>query len=295
VRDPWGFRPLSIGRVNGYWAVASESCALQTIGARDIEEIAPGTIVAIDADGPRYIEGAAPAKPSLCIFEYIYFARPDSIIGGRLIHEVRQSLGRELARQHPVEADLVISVPDSATAAAIGYAQESGIPYGEGLIKNRYIGRTFIEPNARLRQKGVALKFNTMPQILEGKRIVVVDDSIVRGTTSGPTIELLRRAGAREVHMRVSSPPIQHPCFMGVDMATYDELIAHRLSVEEIRRHINADTLGYLGLENMIRATRRSMGEFCLSCFTGDYPLGQGECAPERTRVPAYAEEGGQG
>jgi len=295
VRDPWGFRPLSIGRVNGYWAVASESCALQTIGAREIQEIAPGTIVAIDDRGPRFLEGAAPARSNLCVFEYIYFARPDSIIGGRLIHEVRQALGRELAKQHPVDADLVISIPDSATAAAIGYAQESGIPYGEGLIKNRYIGRTFIEPNDRLRQKGVALKFNTMPQILEGKRIVVVDDSIVRGTTSGPTIELLRRAGASEVHMRVSSPPIQHPCYMGVDMATYKELIAHRMSVEEIRRHINADTLGYLGLENMIRATGRPKDVFCLSCFTGEYPLGHENIVSEcGTPVPAYVGEGGK-
>ena len=281
VRDPWGVRPLSIGRINGYWAVASESCALQTIGAREIVEIPRGTIVAIDANGPRYLVGSERAKSNLCIFEYIYFARPDSIIGGRLIHEVRQALGRELAREHPVEADLVISVPDSATAAAIGYAQESGIPYGEGLIKNRYIGRTFIEPNDRLRQAGVALKFNTLPQVLEGKRLVVVDDSIVRGNTSGPIIELLRRAGASEVHMRVSSPPIKHPCFMGVDMATYDELIAHRLSVEGIRLKIGADTLGYLGLENMIHATRRPISEFCLSCFTGRYSLEGDEAARE--------------
>ncbi len=297
VRDPWGIRPLSIGRINGYWAVASESCALQTIGACDIKEIPRGTIVAIDADGPRYLLGAAPRKSSLCIFEYIYFARPDSIIGGQLIHEVRQALGRELARQHPVEADLVISVPDSATAAAIGYAQEAGLPYGEGLIKNRYIGRTFIEPNDRLRQAGVALKFNTLPQVLEGRRLVVVDDSIVRGNTSGPIIDLLRRAGASEVHMRVSSPPIKHPCLMGVDMASYKELIAHRLTVEEIRQKIGADTLGYLGLDNMISAVRRPMGEFCLSCFTGGYPLDgdetddAGDLAPEPA---AIGREGGR-
>jgi len=274
VRDPWGFRPLSMGRINGaHWVVASESCALQTVGATDIEEIPRGRIVAIDADGPRMIEGLAPRKSNLCIFEYIYFARPDSIIAGRLIHEVRQELGRQLAREHPVEADLVISVPDSATAAAVGYAQESGIPYGEGLMKNRYIGRTFIEPNDRLRRAGVALKFNTLPQVLEGERIVVVDDSIVRGNTSGPIVGLLRRAGAREVHMRVSSPPIKHPCFMGVDMATYDELIAHRYSVDEIREKIGADTLGYLSLEGMIKAAGRPRDSFCLSCFTGEYPL----------------------
>jgi len=291
VRDPWGFRPLSLGRINGHWAVASESCALQTIGADQIEEISPGTIVAIDEHGPRMFEGAAPAKPNLCIFEYIYFARPDSIIGGQLIHEVRQSLGRELAREHPVDADLVISVPDSATAAAIGYAQGADIPFGEGLIKNRYIGRTFIEPNDRLRRAGVALKFNTLPQVLRGKRMVVVDDSIVRGTTSGPIIALLRRAGAKEVHMRVSSPPIKHPCFMGVDMATYDELIAHRLSVEEIRQHIEADTLGYLSLEGMIKAVNRPRDRFCLSCFTGEYPLESEKGTRTRAATLAHARE----
>lgn len=292
VRDPWGFRPLSMGRINGgYWAVASESCALQTIGATDIQEIAPGSIVMVNQDGMKVLEGLPPAKPSLCIFEYIYFARPDSIIMGRLIHEVRQELGRELAREHPVDADLVISVPDSATAAAIGYAQESGIPYGEGLIKNRYIGRTFIEPNDRLRRAGVALKFNTMPDILEGKRIVVVDDSIVRGHTSGPIIALLRRAGAKEIHMRISSPPIKHPCFLGVDMATYDELIAHRLSVEEIREHIGADSLGYLSLEGMIKATGHPKDHFCLSCFTGHYPLGRATSVREQARETGEALE----
>jgi amidophosphoribosyltransferase len=272
VRDPWGFRPLSVGRLNGGWVAASESCALQTIGAREIQEIQPGEIVMVDKDGMRILEGAEPGKPNLCIFEYIYFARPDSIIDGQLIHEVRQELGRELAREHPIDADLVISVPDSATAAAIGYAQESGVPYGEGLIKNRYIGRTFIQPNDRLRKAGIALKFNPLPQVLEGKRIVIVDDSIVRGNTTGRIVELLRKAGAKEVHVRISSPPIQHPCFMGVDMATYDELIAHHLSVEEIRRKIGADSLGYLSLEGMIRAAGRSMGQFCVACFTGDYP-----------------------
>ena len=275
VRDPWGFRPLCKGRLNGGWVVASESCALQTIGASEIEEIAPGQVFVVDAQGARLVQGAPTGKPNLCVFEYIYFARPDSIIDGQLIHEVRQELGRELAREHPVEADLVMSVPDSGTAAAIGYAQESGIPYGEGLIKNRYIGRTFIQPSDRLRQAGVALKFNPLSEILKGKRIVVVDDSIVRGNTSRPIVDLLRRAGAREVHVRISSPPIKHPCFMGVDMATYDELIAHRLSVEEIRTEMGADSLGYLSLEGMIRAARRPMGRFCVACFSGDYPFEQ--------------------
>jgi len=275
IRDPWGFRPLAMGRLNGGWVVASESCALQTIGAQDIEEVPPGKIVVVDEAGARLEDGAPAGKPNLCIFEYIYFARPDSIIGGQLIHEVRQSLGCELAREHPVEADLVMSVPDSATAAAIGYAQEAGIPYNEGLIKNRYIGRTFIQPNDRLRQAGVALKFNPLSQTLQGKRVIVVDDSIVRGTTSRPIVELLRRAGAAEVHMRISSPPIMHPCFMGVDMATYGELIAHRLSVPEIQRHIGADSLGYLSLEGMLRAVGRPLSEFCVACFTGDYPFEQ--------------------
>lgn len=275
VRDPWGFRPLCMGRLNGGWVVASETCALQTVGASDIQEIHPGEIVVIDADGARVLEGAPPGKSNLCIFEYIYFARPDSVLDGQLIHRVRQSLGRELAREHPVDADLVMSVPDSATAAAIGYAQEAGIPYSEGLIKNRYIGRTFIQPSDRLRKAGVALKFNPLSEILEGKRIVVVDDSIVRGNTSRPIVDLLRRGGAREVHMRISSPPIKHPCFMGVDMATYDELIAHRLSIPEIREQIGADSLGYLSVEGMIRAVRRPMSRFCVACFTGNYPFEQ--------------------
>jgi len=273
VRDPWGFRPLSMGRLNGGWVLASESCALQTVGAHDISEVPPGKIVMINDDGMQLLDGAPPGKRSLCIFEYIYFARPDSVLDGQLIHEVRQELGRQLAREHPVEADLVMSVPDSATPAAIGYAQESGIPYTEGLIKNRYIGRTFIQPDDRLRKAGVALKFNPLSQVLRGKRVVVVDDSIVRGNTSRPTVELLRRAGAREIHMRISSPPIKHPCFMGVDMATYDELIAHRLSVEEIRREIGADSLGYLSLEGLIRAVGRPISEYCTSCFTGEYPF----------------------
>ncbi|MEN6478442.1 MAG: amidophosphoribosyltransferase [Anaerolineales bacterium] len=274
VRDPWGFRPLCMGRLNGGWVVASETCALQVLGVRDIQEIAPGSIVEINAEGARTIQGAPPApRRSLCIFEYIYFARPDSVIDGQLVHQVRQELGRQLAREHPVDADMVISIPDSATAAAIGYAHESGIPYNEGLMKNRYIGRTFIQPDDRLRKAGVALKFNTMPPLLEGKRVVMVDDSIVRGNTSQPIVDLVRKAGAREVHMRVSSPPIMHPCFMGVDMATYDELIAHRHSVSEIEQLLGADSLGYLSLEGMLRATNRSSDALCLSCFTGNYPF----------------------
>ena len=272
VRDPWGFRPLCIGRFNGGWVAASESCALGTIGATFLREVEPGEIIVMDRRGMRSIRAVPPRKRSLCIFEHIYFSRPDSVIDGQLVHEVRQALGRELAREHPVDADLVIGIPDTGTPHAIGYAQASGIPYGEGLIKNRYIGRTFIQPSDRLRKAGVALKFNPLPQVLGGKRVVVVDDSIVRGTSSGPIVDLLRRAGASEVHLRIASPPIQHPCFMGVDMATYDELIAHRLSVEEIQEHLDVDSLGYLSLEGMLRAVNRTVGDFCAACFTGDYP-----------------------
>jgi len=273
IRDPWGFRPLSMGQLNGGWVVASESCALQTVGAHDIEEIPRGAILEFGPEGVVRHEGVPPGKSNLCIFEYIYFARPDSILDGQLVQQVRQELGHQLAREHPADADLVMGVPDSATAAAVGYAQESGIPYGEGLVKNRYIGRTFIQPNDRLRRAGVALKFNPLSQLLDGKRVVVVDDSIVRGTTSGPIVNLLRKAGAREVHMRISSPPIRHPCFMGVDMATYDELIAHRLTVEQVRQKIGADSLGHLSLEGMIKAVRRPISSYCVSCFTGSYPF----------------------
>lgn len=264
---------MCIGQLNGGWVAASESCALGTVGATFLREVDPGEIVTLGPGGLRTVTPVLSSRRALCIFEYIYFARPDSVIGGELVHKVRQGLGRELAREHPVDADLVIGIPDSATSAAIGYAHAAGVPFSEGLIKNRYIGRTFIEPNDRLRQEGVALKFNPLSQVLAGKRVVVVDDSIVRGNTSRPIVDLLRRAGASEVHMRVSSPPIQHPCFMGVDMATYDELIAHRLSVEEIGKHLNVDSLGYLSVDGMLRAVGRPKTEFCLSCFNGQYPM----------------------
>ena len=273
VRDPWGFRPLCLGRLNGGWVVASESCALETIGARFLREVQPGEIVAIDEGGMRSLQGAPPTREALCIFEYIYFARPDSLLQGQPIYRARAALGEQLAREHPVEADLVMGIPDSATTAAIGYAGASGIPYGEGLMKNRYIGRTFIQPDDRLRKAGVALKFNPIPGTLTGKRVVVVDDSIVRGNTSGPIVALLRQAGAREVHMRVSCPPIRYPCRMGVDMATHEELIAHRLSLEEIRAHLGVDSLRYLSLQGMLAGVGRPAESFCLACFTGHYPI----------------------
>ena len=280
ARDPWGFRPLCVGRLNadgnGHGTghvVASESCALATIGATFEREIAAGEIVRLATGGLTAWQGVPPQAPALCVFEYIYFARPDSLLEGRSIHRVRRHLGECLAREHPAGADMVIAIPDSATAHAIGYAHESRIPFGEGLIKNRYIGRTFIQPDDRLRRLGVALKFNPLPDTLRGKRIVVVDDSIVRGSTSGPLIALLRQAGAAEVHLRVASPPIRHPCFMGVDMATREELIAHRLSVSDIARQVGADSLGYLSLEGLLEAVGRGGGQHCQACFSGDYPV----------------------
>ncbi len=272
VRDPWGLRPLCLGRLNSGWVVASESCALDTVGARYEREVHPGEIVRIDQDGLQSIQAMQLTTPSLCSFEYIYFARPDSLLEEQTIHHVRQRLGRELAREHPADADVVVAVPDSAIPAAIGYAQESGIPYTEGLIKNRYIGRTFIQPDDRLRALGVHLKYNPLVDNLLGKLVVLVDDSIVRGHTSGPIVKLLRAAGAAEIHVRVSSPPIRHPCFMGVDMATYDELIAARMSIPEIQTHLGCDSLAYLSLEGMLKALGGPPQTHCQGCFSGNYP-----------------------
>ncbi len=272
-RDPLGVRPLCLGTMNnGGWVVASETCALGHIGADFVREIEPGEIVRIDPNGlESYKEDSG--RRALCIFEYIYFARPDSIMNDRLLYTARQAMGAELAKEHPVEADLVVGVPDSATAAGAGYALESGIPPAEGLIKNRYMGRTFIEPTQRLRDLGVKLKFNPLQSVLEGKRVVLVDDSIVRGTTTPQVIKLLKRAGAKEVHMRVCAPPIRHPCFFGVDMATRRELIAARMSVPEIKDYIGADSLGYLSVEGLIRSVGATKDKFCLACFTGEYPV----------------------
>ena len=273
VRDPWGFRPLCIGRLNGTgWVVASESCALGTIDATFEREILPGEIVRLDASGVTSWQTPPSPRPAMCIFEYVYFARPDSLLEGRSVHSVRRKMGARVAQEHPIEADMVIGVPDSATAHAIGYANEAGIPFGEGLIKNRYIGRTFIQPDERLRRRKVALSYNPLPD-LTGKRIVLVDDSIVRGTTSGPIVALLRQAGAREIHMRVASPPIRFPCFMGVDMASRDELIAANLSVEEIADQIGVDSLGYLSLDGLRSVVPQGGNSHCQACFSGDYPV----------------------
>jgi len=272
VRDPLGVRPLCLGAINGGWVIASESCALDHIGADFVREVEPGEIISISENGvENYREQVD--KQSLCIFEYIYFARPDSVINGRLLYPARQAMGAGLADEHPVEADLVMGVPDSATAAAVGYALKSDIPLAEGLIKNRYVGRTFIEPDQRIRDLGVKLKFNPLPQVLSGQRVVLVDDSIVRGTTTPQVVRLLRRAGAKEVHMRICAPPIRYPCFLGVDMATRGELIAAKKTIAEIRDFIGADSLGYLSIDGLIKAVALPKDIFCLACFTGGYPI----------------------
>jgi amidophosphoribosyltransferase len=272
VRDPWGVRPLCLGKLNGGFVAASESCALDHIGAKLLREIEPGEIVRINHNGVESFREPI-RKRSLCIFEYIYFARPDSVMNGQLIYPTRQAMGAQLFLEHPVEADAVMGVPDSATAAGIGYSQASGLPYCEGLMKNRYVGRTFIAPDQRIRDLGVKLKFNPLPQLIEGKRLVVVDDSIVRGTTTPKVVNLLRKAGAKEVHMRICAPPIQFPCFFGVDMATRKQLIAAHKSVEEIRQFIGADSLGYLSLEGLMKAVNLPRDSFCNACFTGEYPI----------------------
>ena len=277
MRDPLGIRPLCIGELDGGgWVIASESCALDHLGATYLRELEPGEAVLIDKKGMRsFIWPGTDGRRALCVFELIYFARPDSILADKLIYTSRQAMGAQLAREHPVDADVVIGIPDSATAAAVGYAQESGIPYSDGLVKNRYVGRTFIEPDQRLRDLGVRLKFNPLPGVVDGKRVVVVDDSIVRGTTTPHVVGLLRRAGAQEIHMRVCAPPIRHPCRdLGVDMATKRELIAANMSEEQIRETIGADSLGYLSVRGLLKVVGRgSNGGFCDACFTGNYPI----------------------
>lgn len=272
VRGPLGVRPLCLGTINGGWVIASESCALDHIGANFVREIEPGEIVSIGKNGVESYQEEV-GRQALCIFEYIYFARPDSTISGRLLYSARQDMGAGLAEEHPVDADLVMGVPDSATAAGVGYAHRSGIPLAEGLIKNRYVGRTFIEPDQRIRDLGVKLKFNPLPQVLDGKRVVLVDDSIVRGTTTPKVIALLRKAGAKEIHVRICAPPLCYPCFFGVDMATRWELIASQKTIPEIRDFIGADSLGYLSIEGLIKAVALPKDIFCLACFTGDYPI----------------------
>ncbi|HQH07081.1 MAG TPA: amidophosphoribosyltransferase [Phycicoccus sp.] len=272
ARDPQGIRPLVLGRLDRGWVVASETAALDIVGASLIREIEPGEMLAIDEDGLRS-KRFAPKDPKGCVFEYVYLARPDTTINGRGVHESRVEMGRTLAREHPVEADMVMPTPESGTPAAIGYAQESGIPYGQGLVKNAYVGRTFIAPSQTIRQLGIRLKLNPLRDIIKGKRLVVVDDSIVRGNTQRALVRMLREAGAVEVHVRISSPPVRWPCFYGIDFATRAELIATGLEVEEVCRSIGADSLGYISEEGMIAATNQSAERLCTACFTGDYPV----------------------
>ena len=271
IRDPFGVRPLVVGRKGASLMVASETSALDTVGAEFVRDVLPGEVLRIDDAGLTSVADMAADRTGLCVFEHVYLASASSELGGSSVYAPREHMGEILAEERPAVADVVIPVPDSAIPAAVGYARTSGIPFREGLIKNRYIGRTFIQPSRELRQHSVALKYNALRDVLRGKRVVVVDDSIVRGSTSGPIVQLLRKNGATEVHMRICSPPIRHQCFFGVDMARRDDLIASKLEIEGIRSHIGADTLGYLSLDGMIRATGATRKDLCTACFTGDY------------------------
>ena len=272
VRDPRGFRPLCLGKLDGAYVAASETCAFDLINARYVREIEPGEMVILDGSGISSLRFAPPAPLSQCIFEHVYFSRPDSVIFGRPVQKSREMLGRLLAREHPAQADLVVPVPDSGVAAAIGYAEESGIPLRFGLIRSHYVGRTFIEPTQAIRDFGVKLKLNPVRSLLEGKRVVLVDDSIIRGTTSRKIVRIVREAGAGEVHVRISCPPTISPCYYGIDTPTKKELIASTHNVEEIRQFIGADSLGYLSLEGMRRAVGDTEGHYCLACYTANYP-----------------------
>jgi amidophosphoribosyltransferase len=272
ARDPHGVRPLVLGRLERGWVIASESAALDIVGASFVREVEPGELIAVDEHGLRS-QTFAPATPTGCLFEYVYLARPDTAIAGRSVQETRVEVGRRLAREHPADADLVIPVPESGTPAAVGYAEASGIPYGIGLVKNAYVGRTFIQPSNTIRQLGIRLKLNPLRSAIAGKRLVVVDDSIVRGNTQRALVRMLREAGAREVHVRISSPPVQWPCFYGIDFASRAELIANGLTVEQVCASIGADSLGYISLDELVTATTLPAERLCRACFTGDYPI----------------------
>jgi amidophosphoribosyltransferase len=272
ARDPQGFRPLVLGRLARGWVVASETAALDIVGASFVREVEPGELIAIDERGVRSRAFAAP-QPRGCLFEYVYLARPDTAIAGRSVQAARVEVGRTLAAEHPADADLVIPVPESGTPAAIGYAQASGIPYGQGLVKNSYVGRTFIQPSQTIRQRGIRLKLNPLRDVIAGKRVVVVDDTIVRGNTQQAIVAMLREAGAAELHVRISSPPVAWPCFYGIDFASKAELIAGSLSAAEVGASIGADSLGYVSLAGLIAATGVPAGALCRACFDGDYPV----------------------
>ncbi|OYO17842.1 amidophosphoribosyltransferase [Enemella evansiae] len=272
ARDPQGIRPLALGRLERGWVVASETAALDIVGATYVRDVGPGELIAIDADGLRCTRFAE-ERPKHCLFEYVYLSRPDTLLEGRRVHNVRVKVGKILAEEHPAEADLVIPTPESGTPAAIGYADESGIPYGQGLVRNAYVGRTFIQPSQTIRQLGIRLKLNPLRDVVEGKRLVVVDDTIVRGNTQRQVVAMLRQAGAKEVHVRISAPPVQWPCFYGIDFASRAELLAPGMSVEEMCTAIGADSLGFVSLEGLIRATHQPKDDLCRACFDGVYPV----------------------
>lgn len=286
ARDRHGVRPLVLGRLDRGWVVASETAALDIVGASLVREVEPGELLAVDADGLRSTRFASP-EPKGCVFEYVYLARPDTTISGRGVHSARVEIGRRLAREHPSDADLVIPVPESGTPAAIGYAEASGIPYGQGLVKNAYVGRTFIQPSQTIRQLGIRLKLNPLREVIRGKRLVVVDDSIVRGNTQRSLVRMLREAGAVEVHVRIASPPVRWPCFYDIDFASRAELIAGGLDDEGIRRSIGADTLGYISPEGLVAATEQPRSRLCTACFSGEYPI----ALPEEAMVGKHLLE----
>ena len=273
ARDPHGVRPLAIGRLAGGFCFASETCALDIVGATYVREVEPGELVRIDDRGLHSVRFTRSPRSALCIFEFVYLSRPDSRMHGVTVHEARREMGRLLAREHPADADLVIGVPSTGHSAAQGYAEVSGIPYGEGLIKNNYVGRTFIQPSQSLRERGVKLKLNPLADSVRGRRLVVVDDSIVRGTTTRQIVQALREAGAMEVHVRITCPPIKWPCFYGIDMSTRSELVASDLAMEEVRAFVGADSLGYLSLDSLVGATGSPEEAFCRACFDGEYPV----------------------
>jgi amidophosphoribosyltransferase len=273
-RDPSGVRPLALGKLDDIgWVVSSETCGLDIVGATFVREVRPGELIKLSAAGLESEQAVPERRASLCIFEFVYFARPDSVMYDCSLYQARENMGAAIARSVPVDADMVIGVPDTGVPGAVGYARESGIPFGEGLVKNRYIGRTFISPSQTLRQQGIRLKLNPLRHALEGKRIVVVDDSIVRGNTTRKLVALLRETGAAEVHMRITSPPVRWPCFYGIDTDTQEQLIASAKSVEEVREFIGADSLAYLSVEDMVASTGRAKEEYCVACFTGEYPI----------------------
>lgn len=274
IRDPWGLRPLCIGKLGDSFVLASENCAFDAVGADFIRDVEPGEIIFIEDNSLKSIKTNYNKAHKSCIFEHIYFARPDSIIDGASIYRSRLEAGRLLAKECPVEADLVVGVPDSGITAAIGYSRESGIPYGEALIKNRYVGRTFIQPTQKLRERSVGIKLNALREEIAGKRIIIIDDSIVRGTTSYKIVQMLKNAGAKEVHMRISSPPVLNPCYFGIDISSKEHLIAANYSIEEIKESINADSLAFLSVENLLKTPIGAPSDcFCTGCFTGEYPM----------------------